>query len=65
MAAPGYIERLVPQITQFVVEIDEYEMISKLHQQFPREDQLAVADHLSRCHRDDSRVIAEKIRRLS
>ena len=65
MAAPGYIERLVPQITQFVVEIDEYEMISKLHQQFPREDQLAVADHLSRCHRDDARVIAEKIRRLS
>lgn len=63
MAPPGYIERLVPMITQFVVEIDEYEIVSKLHQQFPEEDRRSVADHLARGHRDSSRAIAEKIRR--
>ncbi|MFG0326098.1 MAG: FMN-binding negative transcriptional regulator [Phycisphaerales bacterium JB037] len=63
MAAPGYIERLVPQVTQFVVHINRIEMISKLHQQFPPEDRRSVADHLDRCNRDDSRAIAEKIRR--
>lgn len=64
MAAPGYIERLFPQITQFVIDIDDVQMISKLHQQFPREDRLSVAEHLSRCRRDASRAIAEKIRKL-
>lgn len=63
-ATPGYIERLVPHITQFVVEIEHCEMISKLHQQFSKEDQLSVADHLDRCHRDDARAIARKIRQL-
>ncbi|MFG0245631.1 MAG: FMN-binding negative transcriptional regulator [Phycisphaerales bacterium JB052] len=63
-ATPGYIERLVPHITQFVVDIEHCEMISKLHQQFPREDRQSVADHLDRCHRDDARVIAMKIREL-
>jgi len=63
-AAPGYIERLIPHITQFVVEIEGFEMVSKLHQQFPREDRLSVAEHLSRCDRDSARAIAEKIRAL-
>lgn len=63
MAAPGYIERLFPHITLFVVEVEGVEMISKLHQQFPSEDRRSVADHLARCHRDDARAIGEKIRR--
>ena len=63
IAAPGYIERLVPHVTQFVVNIEELEVISKLHQQFPAEDRISVADHLDRCHRDASRAIADKIRR--
>lgn len=64
MAAPGYIERLVPHIIQFEIDIEGLDIISKLHQQFPLEDRESVADHLARCHRDSSRAIAEKIRRL-
>lgn len=62
MAAPGYIDRLIPHITQFVIEIQDFDVISKLHQQFPEEDRRSVADHLARSHRDDARAIAEKIR---
>ncbi len=64
MATPGYIERLIPHITQFAIDVEECEMVSKLHQQFPKEDQLSVAEHLSRCRRDSARAIAEKIRAL-
>lgn len=64
MAAPGYIERLVPHITQFTIDIESCEMISKLHQQFPVEDRESVALHLSRCNRDAARAIAEKISSL-
>ncbi|MBK7406272.1 MAG: FMN-binding negative transcriptional regulator [Phycisphaerales bacterium] len=64
MAVPGYIERLVDHVTQFVIDIEELETISKLHQHFPEEDRRSVADHLSRCRRDASRALAEKIRRL-
>jgi len=63
MAPPGYIERLVPHITQFVIEIEDLEMISKLHQSFPEADRRSVADHLARSNREASRAIAEKIRR--
>ena len=62
MAAPGYIERLVHHITQFVVEVEDVEIVSKLHQQFPAEDRRSVADHLDRCQREDSREIARRIR---
>lgn len=61
-ATPGYIERLVPHITQFVIDIEHCEMISKLHQQFPEEDRRSVAEHLMKCNRDESRAIAKKIR---
>ncbi len=62
MAAPGYIERLIPHITQFVIDISEIEVISKLHQQFPEEDRRSVAEHLERCQREGSREIARRIR---
>ena len=62
MAAPGYIERLVPHITQFEIEIEEIEVVSKLHQQFPEDDRRSVADHLDRCDRDEARAIARRIR---
>lgn len=63
MAAPGYIERLYPLITQFEIEVEQCEFISKLHQQFPEEDRRSVAEHLARCSQEGSRKIAEKIRR--
>ena len=63
MAPEGYVERLFPAVTPFEVEIESVEAISKLHQQFPPEDRRSIADHLSRAHRDDSRAIAEKIRK--
>jgi len=63
MAPEGYIERLFPHITSFVIDIEAVEVISKLHQHFPVEDRVAIADHLSRSHRDDSRAIAAKIRK--
>lgn len=61
MAPPGYIDRLFPHITAFEIRIEGVEMISKLHQQFPPEDRIAVATHLSRANRDGSRAIARKI----
>ncbi|MGH6950989.1 MAG: FMN-binding negative transcriptional regulator [Vitreimonas sp.] len=62
MAPEGYIDRLFPQVTPFVVDVEAVEMISKLHQPFPLEDRISVADHLDRIRRDDSRAIAAKIR---
>lgn len=62
MAPPGYIERLFPHITPFVIDVETVQMVSKLHQQFPVEDRLAIADHLQRAHRHDSRAIGKKIR---
>ncbi|MBY0423453.1 MAG: FMN-binding negative transcriptional regulator [Parvularculaceae bacterium] len=63
MAPEGYVERLFPAVTPFVVEIASVETISKLHQHFPEEDRRSIADHLSRARRDESRIIAEKIRK--
>ena len=63
MAPPGYIDRLFPFILPFEIEVVSVEMVSKLHQHFPVEDQIAIAKHLSRSHRDGSRAIAEKIRK--
>ena len=62
MAPEGYIERLFPALLAFRIEIHEIDMISKLHQNFPIEDRIAVADHLARCHRQDSQLISDKIR---
>lgn len=64
MTPDGYIERLLPHVTSFTVTIENIEMISKLHQQFPKEDRQSIADHLSRSHRTESKEIAEHIRRL-
>lgn len=65
MAPEGYIERLFPHVTPFEVNIDAVETISKLHQQFPAEDRRAIAEHLLRSNREDARVIAEKIRKIT
>jgi transcriptional regulator len=65
MAPEGYVERLFPQIALFTVAIENVETISKLHQQFPDEDRLSIAEHLSRSRRDDARAIAERIRKLT
>jgi predicted FMN-binding regulatory protein PaiB len=58
MAIEGYIERLFPQVTPFTVSIDSIKTISKLHQQFPEQDRLSIAQHLSRCRQEDARAIA-------
>ncbi len=63
MSPPGYIERLFPAIIAFEIHVQSTEMISKLHQTFPEADRRSVADHLARSHRDESRAIAEKIRK--
>lgn len=65
MAPEGYIDRLFPSVTPFVIDVEAVEMISKLHQPFPLEDRLSVAEHLERSNRDESRLIAAKIRKLS
>lgn len=62
MAPEGYVERLFPHVTPFIVHVETVEMISKLHQPFPEADRRSVAEHLSRSRRDDARAIAEKIR---
>jgi transcriptional regulator len=64
MAPEGYIDRLFPQVTPFIVDIEAISMISKLHQPFPAEDRRSIADHLERSSRDDPRAIAAKIRKL-
>jgi len=62
MAPEGYIDRLFPHVTPFAVEVEAVEMISKLHQPFPLEDRISVAEHLERSKREDSRLIAARIR---
>jgi len=64
MTPDGYIERLLPHVTSFTVTIESIEMISKLHQQFPKEDRQSIADHLSKSSRTESREIAERIRQI-
>lgn len=64
MAPAGYVERLLPHVVSFSIEIHEVETISKLHQPFPAEDRASIADHLSRSGRSDARRIAELIRQL-
>lgn len=63
MSPPGYIERLHPAIVAFEVRVASVHMTSKLHQSFPEADRRSVADHLARSAREESRAIAEKIRR--
>jgi transcriptional regulator len=63
MAPEGYIDRLFPHVTPFIVDVEAVSAISKLHQPFPLEDRLSVAEHLERSSRDDSRAIAAKIRK--
>lgn len=65
MAPDGYVDRLFPAVTSFVIDIESVEMISKLHQSFPLEDRISVAEHLERSSRDESRLIAAKIRKLA
>lgn len=65
MAPPGYVERLLPQVTPFAIEIASVRTISKLHQHFPLEDRRCIAAHLARSRREDARSIAEKIRRCT
>lgn len=62
MAPAGYIERLFPAICAFEVEISSVDMTSKLHQSFPDADRRSIADHLEKSSKEDSQVIAAKIR---
>ncbi|MCB1589992.1 MAG: FMN-binding negative transcriptional regulator [Xanthomonadales bacterium] len=62
MAPAGYVERLFPQIVAFEVVIESIQTVSKLHQPFPEEDRISVAEHLGRSRREDARAIADKIR---
>ncbi|MFM2042627.1 MAG: hypothetical protein RLY86_1203 [Pseudomonadota bacterium] len=61
MAPEGYIDRLFPAIVCFEIRIKGIGLISKPHQHFPAEDRAAIARHLSRLEREESRLIAGKI----
>jgi transcriptional regulator len=65
MAPEGYIDRLFPAVRPFVIDVEAVEVISKLHQPFPIADRISVAEHLERSKREDSRLIAAKIRNLT
>lgn len=58
---PDYIDRLFPQLISFEIAIDDVKGISKLHQDFPKEDALSVAAHLEKIEGDDSSEIASLI----
>ena len=47
-ASDEYVDRLRPQLTAFEITIDRVEGISKLHQDFPKEDAAKVAKHLDK-----------------
>jgi transcriptional regulator len=63
MTPPGYVERLFPAIVAFEIDVQSVSVVSKLHQAFPEADRRRIADHLARSSREQSRAIAEKIRR--
>lgn len=58
----GYFERQFPMVVCFEVAIEEFLVISKLHQGWSREDRESVADHLERCRREQPSMIADRIR---
>ncbi|WOI52467.1 FMN-binding negative transcriptional regulator [Parvularcula sp. LCG005] len=62
MAPDGYIERLLPQLTAFEVDVTAVEPVAMLHQDYSAEDRRSVVDHLSRSSREGARAIAEMIR---
>ncbi len=61
-APPGYIERLFPFVTPFVIEVESVEVIAKLHQGYSDADRRSVADHLARSGRQEVRAVAARIR---
>ena len=60
----GYIDRLFPMLTAFEIDVTDVQGIAKLHQDFPKEDALSVADHLARSANPDSQIIAKQIKAL-
>jgi len=61
-APEGYVDRLLPRLVSFEVEIERVEAISKLHQDFPREDAARVAEHLEKSGHFQSQSIAGLIK---
>jgi predicted FMN-binding regulatory protein PaiB len=62
MAPPGHLERQLPRVVLFAVEIERIEMTAKFHQDFPEADRRSVAEHLARSRRDEVRAVAARIR---
>ena len=60
-APKDYVDRLFPLLLAFEVSIDRVEGISKLHQDFPKEDAKSVVDHLNRSEAPESHAVAALI----
>ncbi len=58
----GYIDRLLPKLTAFEIDVTRVQGITKLHQDFPAEDALSVADHLGRSALPESQQVAAQIK---
>jgi transcriptional regulator len=60
-APETYVQRLIPHLTAFEIDIERIEAISKLHQDFPAEDALSVAEHLTRTHDHNANIVGKMI----
>jgi len=57
-----YIDRLFPHLVAFEINVSDVQGISKLHQDFPDEDALSVANHLNKSRYDQSKQIGRMIK---
>jgi transcriptional regulator len=62
MAPAGYIDRLLPAIVGFSMQVEQVRAIAKLHQHFPAADRRSIAAHLERCAQADALSIAARLR---
>ena len=57
-----YVDRLFPHLVSFEIEIEDIKAISKLHQDFPKEDAASVADHMAKSDNPQSQAVASLIK---
>jgi transcriptional regulator len=60
-APEGYVQRLIPHLKAFEVKVERIDAISKLHQDFPIEDAMSVAQHLERSNNHNGQIVGSMI----
>lgn len=60
-APDEYVSRLFPHLVAFEIQVDRIEAISKLHQDFPIEDQESVAKQLRKIRGDNHQMLASEM----